>query len=143
MERRRYQRGSVHDDKDRWVIRWRADVKFPKGTILQNGDRLILTGEVIKGLKRGEKVASPSDLIRRVRRWDVLSKKKFPTKRFAQRELDRIIAQSNGGHPATVSVSNPIEIPPGLSRIDVELCDLCRERLIAAVQANQRRMQLD
>lgn len=62
MARRRYQTGSLRDDGDRWELRWREDRLDPQ------------TGQV-----------------KRVQRWDVLSKKSFPTKRLAQRELDRIV----------------------------------------------------
>lgn len=75
--RRRYQRGSLKDDGDRWALRWRADELQPDGTV------------------------------KRVRKWDVLSKKKYPTKRLAQRELDRILSTVNAqDHPTrTVAFS--------------------------------------
>lgn len=65
LSRRRYQKGSIRDDRDRWIVRWREDCLQPDGSV------------------------------KRVRKWDVLSKKGFPTKRLAQRELDRILASVN------------------------------------------------
>jgi integrase len=64
MSRRRYQRGSLKDDGDRWEIRYRIDV---------------IVDAVVK----------------RPYKWDVLSKKEYPTKRMAQRELERILAEVN------------------------------------------------
>jgi hypothetical protein len=93
-----YQTGSLKDEGDRWAIRWRIDVLDP------------LTGDA-----------------KRVRKWDVFSKKAFPTKRLAQRELDAIVSRANG---KTLAVP-----PPGLQSVDVLLCDSCRERLVAALQA--------
>lgn len=60
LTRRRFQRGSIKDGGDRWEVRWREDVIEPS------------TGEV-----------------RRKYKWDLLSKKSFPTKRLAQRELEK------------------------------------------------------
>lgn len=65
VARRRFQRGSLKWDKDRWVIRWREDVADPSGNVT------------------------------RVRKWDVLSKKDFPTKRLAERELERRLSSIN------------------------------------------------
>ena len=64
MSRRRYQRGSLKDDGDRWEIRYRVDV-------------------IVDGV------------VKRPYKWDVLSKKQYPTKRMAQRELERILAEVN------------------------------------------------
>jgi hypothetical protein len=64
MARRRYQHGSLKDDGDRWVIRWRED--------------LVADGK-----------------IKRIHRWDVLSKKAYPSKRLAQRKFDEILAKVN------------------------------------------------
>lgn len=79
MMRRRYQRGSIRDDKDRWQIRWREDVRLSMGTEPRKDDTVLADGTII----------------RRVYKWDVLSKKRFPTKRLAQRELDCILATVN------------------------------------------------
>jgi hypothetical protein len=70
--RRRYQKGTLTDDGDRWIIRWRVDLPDP------------LTGN-----------------IKRVRKWDVLSKNSFPTKPLARQELKRQFAEANekGANP--------------------------------------------
>jgi hypothetical protein len=66
--RRRHQRGSLIDDGDRWIARWREDVRLPNGTV------------------------------KRVRRKDVIaSKKGFPTRRMAQRKLDELLRSVNEG----------------------------------------------
>lgn len=66
MARRRYQKGSLERDGDRWVARWREDVLQPDGTV------------------------------QRVRKWDVIaSVKDCPTKRLAQRKLDDRLAEIN------------------------------------------------
>lgn len=64
LMRRRYQAGSIKDDGDRWVIRWREDV-------LENG------------------------ALKRKQRWDVMSKREFPTKRLAHRELAHRLEEVN------------------------------------------------
>lgn len=64
--RRRYQHGCIIDDGWRWIFRWREDVAHPA------------TG-----------------CVKRVRRWSALTKKECPTKRLAQRELDRILEPIN------------------------------------------------
>lgn len=64
--RRRFQHGSLKDEGDRWALRWREDILDPA------------TGKV-----------------KRVRKWEVLSKQSFRTKREAQRELDRILQSVN------------------------------------------------
>lgn len=66
LSRRRYQKGELKDEGDRWTLRWREDQLDPS------------TGQV-----------------RRVRKWDVLSKKDFPTKRLAQRALDDKLREVN------------------------------------------------
>lgn len=66
LSRRRYQRGSIKDDKDRWVCRYRIDVRDP-----QTGD------------------------VKRVHKQEYLGKKSWPTKRLAQRELERILSEIN------------------------------------------------
>ena len=66
INRRRFQSGSLKDDGDRWVIRWREDQLDP------------LTGQT-----------------KRVRKGELLSKKRFQTKRLAQRELGRRVAEVN------------------------------------------------
>jgi uncharacterized protein YfaQ (DUF2300 family) len=66
--RRRHQRGSLVDDGDRWIARWREDVRLPDGTV------------------------------KRVRRKDVIaSKKEFPTRQMAQRKLDELLRSVNEG----------------------------------------------
>lgn len=67
VSRRRYQKGTLIDDADRWTCRWREDVIDPA------------TGQT-----------------KRVHRWDVLATKKdCPTKRLAQRKLDAKLAEIN------------------------------------------------
>jgi hypothetical protein len=66
--RRRYQRGYLVDDGDRWIARWREDVRQPDGTV------------------------------KRVRKKDVIaSKKEFPTRQMAQRKLDELLRGVNQG----------------------------------------------
>ncbi len=66
--RRRHQRGSLIDDGDRWIARWREDVRLPDGTV------------------------------KRVRRKDAIaSKKEYPTRRMAQRKLDELLRSVNEG----------------------------------------------
>jgi hypothetical protein len=66
--RRRHQHGSLVDDGDRWIARWREDVRLPNGTV------------------------------KRVRRKDVIaSKKEFPTREMAQRKLDELLRGINKG----------------------------------------------
>jgi integrase len=67
LSRRRYQKGQISRDGDRWVARWREDILDP------------LTGKA-----------------RRIRKWDVIaSVKECPTKRLAQRKLDERLASIN------------------------------------------------
>lgn len=67
LSRRRYQRGQITKDGDRWVARWREDIIDP---ITQKP--------------------------RRIRKWDVIaSVKECPTKRLAQRKLDERLAAVN------------------------------------------------
>jgi integrase len=67
LSRRRYQKGQITRDGDRWVARWREDILDP------------LTGKP-----------------RRIRKWDVIaSVKECPTKRLAQRKLDERLASIN------------------------------------------------
>lgn len=99
MTRPRYQHGSLIDDGDRWIARWREDV------------------------------AQPGGAAKRVRRKDVIaSKSECPTRRLAQRKLDEILRSVNGKRPTPV-------LPSGLRTVEVALCDGCRERLRAALQA--------
>lgn len=66
--RRRHQRGSLVDDGDRWIARWREDVRLPDGTV------------------------------KRVRKKDVIaSKQECPTKQMAQRKLDELLRGMNKG----------------------------------------------
>lgn len=65
--RRRYQKGQLIDDGDRWSYRWREDV-----------------------------IDAHTQTIKRVRKWDVLaSKKECPTRRLAQRKLDDKLREIN------------------------------------------------
>jgi hypothetical protein len=98
-KRRRYQEGSLKDDGDRWAVRWRVDVPQPDGTM------------------------------KRVRKWDVLSKKVFPTEELAQKQLEKIVSAANG---------KGLVLPPELRAVEVLLCDSCRERLIAALTTNRK-----
>lgn len=67
LSRRRYQKGQISRDGDRWVARWREDILDP------------MTGKA-----------------RRIRKWDVIaSVNECPTKRLAQRKLDERLASIN------------------------------------------------
>lgn len=67
LSRRRYQKGQISRDGDRWVARWREDILDP------------MTGKA-----------------RRIRKWDVIaSVKECPTKRLAQRKLDERLVSIN------------------------------------------------
>lgn len=75
--RPRYQRGSLIDDGDRWVARWREDVSLPNGTV------------------------------KRVRRKDVIAwKSECPTRPMAQRKLDELLREANGKPQAAVLPAN-------------------------------------
>lgn len=74
-------------------------------------------------------MVDPSSKANQVREWDVLSKKDFPTKQLAQRELDKIISRANG---ETRSV-----LPSDLRAVEVLLCDSCRQRLLSALSASK------
>lgn len=65
MARRRFQRGQLAREADRWVGRWREDVEMPDGTI------------------------------KRVRRWDVIAPAKGCTKPMAERKLAERLAHVN------------------------------------------------
>ena len=77
MARRRYQKGQLIDDVDRWLARWRVDVIDP------------VTGKV--------KRTRPTVFL--------ASKKDCPTKRLAQRELDKRLREINRDdyRPTTVA----------------------------------------
>jgi integrase len=82
LARRRYQHGELIDDEkhQRWIGRWRADEILPPGSKPRATDRVLPTGEVI----------------RRIRKWEVLAgKKECPTKRAAQRLLDERLRDVN------------------------------------------------
>jgi len=66
MSRRRYQRGSLGQEEDRWIARWREDV-------------LLADGEV-KRVHKKQGIGTTAD---------------FPTKRLAMRELERRLAPIN------------------------------------------------
>lgn len=101
--RRRYQKGQLIDDGDRWMGRWRVDVIDAR------------TGKV-----------------KRVRKYEmVASKKECPTRRMAQKELDRILGPINGNAPAEDPIWGWLE------RAGVDLCDSCRGRLIAALRTKE------
>lgn len=70
----------------------------------------------------------PNGTVKRVRRKDVIaSKRECPTRQLAQRRLDARLGPVNG---------RAVVLPAaGLSCIEVVLCDSCRERLMAALQA--------
>ena len=70
----------------------------------------------------------PDGTVKRVRRKDVIaSKKEFPTRQMAQRKLDELLRSVNEGSRAI--------LPSNLRAVEVVLCDACRERLLAALQA--------
>lgn len=96
--RQRYQNGSISKDKKRkrWVLRWREDLRLPAGVPLRNGDVILLTGEVIKGLDKGSRVPAPGEILRRKQNWEVLYFDQFPTEKDAQRVLDSHLAEING-----------------------------------------------
>src|SRR5580658_8513510 len=64
--RRRYQRGSLTKEGDRWLGRWREDVVNHAG--------------IVKRVRRKQVIGTTTE---------------FPTKRMAQRELDRRLAPIN------------------------------------------------
>jgi hypothetical protein len=97
--RRRYQAGTLKDEGDRWMLRWREDEFDPSGKV------------------------------KRVRKWEVLSKRSFPTQTLAQRELDKNVSRANG---KTLSL-----LPHDLRAVEVLLCDSCRARFITALQAGE------
>lgn len=71
MTRPRYQRGSLVDDGDRWIARWREDLILPGGTV------------------------------KRVHRKDVIAwKVECPTRRMAQQKLDELLREVNGKNSA-------------------------------------------
>ena len=65
MARRRYEQGQLSAVKGSWIARWREDI------ITSNGE------------------------VRRVRRGTIGNLKQYPTKRLAQRELDRRLKEVN------------------------------------------------
>src|ERR1700682_2002912 len=66
MARRRYQRGQLSSIDGNWIARWREDIIATKGEV------------------------------RRVRRKEIIGTvKQYPTKRLAQRELDRRLKEVN------------------------------------------------
>jgi hypothetical protein len=66
MSRRRYQRGFLRGEKDRWIARWREDVLLPDGEV--------------KRVHKKQVIGTTAD---------------FPTKRMAMRELERRLAPIN------------------------------------------------
>lgn len=79
-------------------------------------------------LRKNDKILPNGDIRRRVQKWDVLSKKAFPTQTLAQRELDKIVSAANG---------KTLVLPPDLRAIEVVLCESCRKRLIAALSVGK------
>jgi integrase len=67
MSRRRYQRGSLRQEEDRWIARWREDVLLPDGEV--------------KRVHKKQVLGTTADL---------------PTKRLAMRELERRLVPING-----------------------------------------------
>jgi integrase len=79
MARRRYQKGTISKDGDRWTLRWREDIVIPAGMPVRTTDTVLPNG----------------DILRRSHKRDWLSIKDYPTKRLAQRKLDQMLQEIN------------------------------------------------
>jgi hypothetical protein len=82
---RRYQLGSLTISVDsfgirRWRARYREDQILPKETIPLKGDKVLPDGTVLRRVARNREIGSL---------------KEFPTKRLAERELERIVEVAN------------------------------------------------
>jgi ribosome modulation factor len=76
-----------------------------------------------------EDVADDTGAVKRVHKKEVIaSKKECPTKQMARRKLNDLLRKVNG---------ESLGLSPDLHTIEVVLCNSCRERLIAALQANE------
>ncbi|HWF62900.1 MAG TPA: tyrosine-type recombinase/integrase [Nitrospira sp.] len=80
LSRRRYQRGSLSKDGSRWRARWREDVIVPAGIPPLKGDKPLGNGTILRRVSRNREIGSL---------------KEFPTKRLAERELERILQDIN------------------------------------------------
>lgn len=80
LARRRYQRGSLRSADGFWRARWREDVLLPAGTPAKKGDKAQTNGTILRRIHHNEIIGTM---------------KEFPTKRLAQRELDRRLAEVN------------------------------------------------
>lgn len=80
LSRRRYQRGSLTKNGNYWRARWREDVIVPAGTPPLKGDKPLGNGTILRRVSRNREIGSL---------------KEFPTKRLAERELERILSEIN------------------------------------------------
>jgi hypothetical protein len=78
-----------------------------------------------------EDVKQPDGSVKRVRRWDVIAPRKGITRRMAEKILADRLREINGQAVDTSPIDH------WLKAIGVELCDSCRGRLLAALQAKQ------
>lgn len=110
--RRRFQKGSVKDDRDRWALCWYEDKIDPQ------------SGEIVIDGKTGRS--------KRTRKFDVLSKESFPTKELAHRELIRMLESQKSNYSAPLA---------DIHTNDVTSYDFCLERLVAArrIKSNAHR----
>ena len=80
MARRRFQRGSLWRDEDRWIARWREDQLLPRGSRVLKGDKVLSSGEVLHRPYRQEILAWVKD---------------YPTLRLARRLLEERLREVN------------------------------------------------
>lgn len=100
-----------------------ARPRYQHGYLIDDGDRWLARWR--------EDVSDDTGVVKRVRKKGVLaSKKECPTRQMAQRKLDELLQGVNRG--------SVVLLPSNLQTIEMVLCDSCRERLIAALQANEQ-----
>jgi hypothetical protein len=98
-----------------------ARPRYQRGQLIDDGDRW---------LARWREDIADDGAVKRVHKKGALaSKKECPTRQMAQRNLDDFLSKING---------KPLNVPSSLQTIEVVLCDLCRERLIATLQADEQ-----
>lgn len=95
-----------------------ARPRYQKGSLQDRGDRWeIRWREYFLDSDTGKEKST--------HRKSVLSKQLYPSRALAQRALEDMLREINKGKPPA--------LPPGLSAVEVMLCDSCRARLIAAL----------
>jgi integrase len=80
LARRRYQRGSLVRDDDRWIARFREDVLLPAGTKLNKDDKILPSGKVLRRIHKKEMLGTTQEL---------------PTKKLAERALAKRLEPIN------------------------------------------------